>query len=122
MARPWERRGPGRQNGCAPIPGYIKGAKPSVNPALLASAYVGDAGKILFPLIPRSLTYDAPVGTQAALEVSYALLEPVFPIQQGIRLLAHRQPIGTATPKQGEDHLPVSRHLARAQAVMHDVL
>ena len=49
---------------------------------------MGDAGKILFPLITRSLTYDEPVATQATLEqVSYALLEPVFPVQQGIRLL-----------------------------------
>ncbi len=41
-----------------------------------------------FHQITRSLTCDVPVGTQAALEqVSYALLEPVFPVQQGIRLL-----------------------------------
>ena len=41
-----------------------------------------------FHQITRSLTCDAPVATQAALEqVSYALLEPVFPVQQGIRLL-----------------------------------
>jgi DNA polymerase-4 len=41
-----------------------------------------------FHQITRSLTCDAPVGTQAALEqVSYALLEPVFPVQRGIRLL-----------------------------------
>jgi DNA polymerase-4 len=41
-----------------------------------------------FHQITRSLTYDVPVATQAALEqVSYALLEPVFPVQQGIRLL-----------------------------------
>jgi DNA polymerase-4 len=36
----------------------------------------------------RSLTCDTPVATQAELEqVSYALLDPVFPVQQGIRLL-----------------------------------
>ncbi len=41
-----------------------------------------------FHQITRSVTCDAPVATQAALEqVSYALLEPVFPVQQGIRLL-----------------------------------
>ena len=41
-----------------------------------------------FHQITRSMTCDAPVATQAALEqVSYALLEPVFPAQQGIRLL-----------------------------------
>jgi DNA polymerase IV len=41
-----------------------------------------------FHQITRSLTCDAPVGTYAALEqVSYALLDPVFPVQQGIRLL-----------------------------------
>ena len=41
-----------------------------------------------FHRITRSLTCDAPVSTQAALEqVSYALLEPIFPVQQGIRLL-----------------------------------
>jgi DNA polymerase-4 len=41
-----------------------------------------------FHQITRSLTCDGPVATQAALEqVSYALLEPVFPVQQGIRLL-----------------------------------
>ena len=41
-----------------------------------------------FHQITRSLTCEAPVATQAALEqVSYALLEPVFPVQQGIRLL-----------------------------------
>src|SRR5436305_8341076 len=41
-----------------------------------------------FHQITRSLTCDAPVTTQAALEqVSYALLEPVFPVQKGIRLL-----------------------------------
>src|SRR5438045_2980153 len=41
-----------------------------------------------FHQITRSLTCDAPVATQAALEqVTYALLEPVFPVQQGIRLL-----------------------------------
>jgi DNA polymerase-4 len=41
-----------------------------------------------FHQITRSLTCDAPVATQAALEeVSYALLDPVFPVQQGIRLL-----------------------------------
>jgi DNA polymerase IV len=39
-----------------------------------------------FHQITRSATCDAPVTTQAALEqVSYALLEPVFPVQQGIR-------------------------------------
>ena len=41
-----------------------------------------------FHQITRSLTCDAPIATNAALEqVSYALLEPVFPVQQGIRLL-----------------------------------
>jgi DNA polymerase-4 len=41
-----------------------------------------------FHQITRSVTSEAPVTTQAALEkVSYALLDPVFPIQQGIRLL-----------------------------------
>ena len=41
-----------------------------------------------FHQITRSLTCDAPIATRAALEqVSYALLEPVFPVQQGIRLL-----------------------------------
>jgi DNA polymerase IV len=41
-----------------------------------------------FHQITRSLTCDTPVTTLAALEqVSYALLEPVFPVQQGIRLL-----------------------------------
>jgi DNA polymerase-4 len=41
-----------------------------------------------FHQITRSVTCDAPVATQAALEqISYALLEPVFPVQQGIRLL-----------------------------------
>ena len=41
-----------------------------------------------FHQITRSLTCDAPVSTQAALEqISYALLEPVFPVKQGIRLL-----------------------------------
>jgi DNA polymerase IV len=41
-----------------------------------------------FHQITRSLTCDAPIATRAALEqVSYALLEPVFPPQQGIRLL-----------------------------------
>jgi DNA polymerase-4 len=41
-----------------------------------------------FHQITRSLTCDAPIATRAALEqVSYALLEPVFPVHQGIRLL-----------------------------------
>jgi DNA polymerase IV len=41
-----------------------------------------------FHQITRSLTCDAPVGTHAALkQVSYALLDPAFPVQQGIRLL-----------------------------------
>jgi DNA polymerase-4 len=41
-----------------------------------------------FHQITRRLTCDAPVATQSALEqVSYALLEPAFPTQQGIRLL-----------------------------------
>jgi DNA polymerase-4 len=41
-----------------------------------------------FHQITRSLTCDAPVATQAALvQVSNALLEPVFPVQKGIRLL-----------------------------------
>jgi DNA polymerase-4 len=41
-----------------------------------------------FHQITRRQTCDAPVATQAALEeVSYALLDPVFPVQQGIRLL-----------------------------------
>jgi DNA polymerase-4 len=41
-----------------------------------------------FYQITRRQTCDAPVATQAALEeVSYALLDPVFPVQQGIRLL-----------------------------------
>jgi DNA polymerase IV len=41
-----------------------------------------------FHQITRSLTCDAPVATQATLEqISCALLEPVFPVQQGIRLL-----------------------------------
>ena len=41
-----------------------------------------------FHQITRSITCEAPVATQAALEqVSYALLDPVFPVQQGIRLL-----------------------------------
>jgi len=51
-----------------------------------------------FHLITRSLTRDAPVATQAALEqVSYALLEPVFPVQQGVRLL------GVALSSLGRD-------------------
>ena len=51
-----------------------------------------------FHLITRSLTCDAPVATQAALEqVSYALLEPVFPVQQGVRLL------GVALSSLGRD-------------------
>jgi DNA polymerase-4 len=41
-----------------------------------------------FQQITRSLTCDRPVATLAALaEVSYALLESVFPVQKGIRLL-----------------------------------
>jgi DNA polymerase IV len=41
-----------------------------------------------FRQITRRVTCDAPVSTQAALkQISYALLEPVFPVQQGIRLL-----------------------------------
>jgi DNA polymerase-4 len=41
-----------------------------------------------FHQITRSLTCDAPIATRAALEqVSHALLEPVFPVHQGIRLL-----------------------------------
>jgi DNA polymerase-4 len=41
-----------------------------------------------FHQITRSLTCDAPLATQAALaQVSYALLQPVFPVQKGIRLL-----------------------------------
>ena len=41
-----------------------------------------------FHQITRSLTCDAPVATQVALaQVSYALLEPIFPVQKGIRLL-----------------------------------
>jgi DNA polymerase-4 len=41
-----------------------------------------------FHQITRSLTCDAPVASQSALEqVSYALLDPVFPVHQGIRLL-----------------------------------
>ena len=41
-----------------------------------------------FHQITRSLTSDAPVATQAALEqISYALLEPIFPVQRGVRLL-----------------------------------
>jgi DNA polymerase-4 len=41
-----------------------------------------------FHQITRSVTCDAPVPTQATLEqLSYALLKPVFPAPQGIRLL-----------------------------------
>jgi DNA polymerase-4 len=41
-----------------------------------------------FHQITRRITCVAPVATQAALEqLSYALLDPVFPVQQGIRLL-----------------------------------
>ena len=41
-----------------------------------------------FHQITRSLTSDVPVATQAALEqISYALLEPIFPVQRGVRLL-----------------------------------
>ena len=41
-----------------------------------------------FRQITRRITCDAPVATLAALEqLSYALLESVFPVQQGIRLL-----------------------------------
>ena len=41
-----------------------------------------------FHQITRSVTCDAPVASQASLEqLSYALLKPVFPVHQGIRLL-----------------------------------
>jgi DNA polymerase-4 len=53
-----------------------------------------------FHQITRSLTCNAPVETQAALQqVSYALLEPVFPVQQGIRLL------GVTISSLGDDPL-----------------
>ena len=53
-----------------------------------------------FHQITRSLTCDAPVATQAALEqVSYALLEPVFPVQQGIRLLGITLSLGGDLPQ-----------------------
>jgi DNA polymerase-4 len=54
-----------------------------------------------FHQITRSVTCDAPVATQVALEqLSYALLKPVFPVQQGIRLL------GIALSSLGSDPLP----------------
>ena len=62
-----------------------------------------------FHQITRSLTCDAPVGTQAALEqVSYALLEPVFPVQRGIRLLGVTLSSLGRDPPQNEGQLKLS--------------
>ena len=62
-----------------------------------------------FHLITRSLTCDAPVATQAALEqVSYALLESVFPVQKGIRLLGITLSSLARDPPQNAGQLKLS--------------
>ena len=62
-----------------------------------------------FHQITRSQTCDAPVTTQAALEqVSYALLEPVFPVQRGIRLLGVTLSSLGSAPPQNEGQLKLS--------------
>jgi len=62
-----------------------------------------------FHQITRSLTCDAPVTTQATLEqVSYALLEPIFPVQQGIRLLGVTLASLCGGPPEEEGQLKLS--------------
>ena len=62
-----------------------------------------------FHQITRSLTCDAPVATQAALEqVSYALLESIFPVQQGIRLLGVTLSSLSGGPPEEEGQLKLS--------------
>jgi DNA polymerase-4 len=55
-----------------------------------------------FTLITRSRTSDVAVATQADLErFSYALLDPIFPVQKGIRLLGvSLSSLGGETPEQ----------------------
>jgi DNA polymerase-4 len=62
-----------------------------------------------FHQITRSLTCDVPIATQAALEqVSYALLEPVFPVQRGIRLLGVSLSSLGSDPPQNAGQLKLS--------------
>jgi DNA polymerase-4 len=62
-----------------------------------------------FHQISRSLTCDAPVASQAALEqVSLALLQPVFPVQRGIRLLGVTLSSLGGDPPQNEGQLKLS--------------
>jgi len=62
-----------------------------------------------FRQITRSRTSDARVANQAEFqEISYALLEPVFPVQQGIRLLGIALSSLGCDPPQNEAQLKLS--------------
>jgi DNA polymerase-4 len=62
-----------------------------------------------FRLITRSRTGQTPIGTQSELEqLGYALLEPLFPVARGIRLLGiSLSSFGEAAKRDPEFRLPV---------------